>query len=274
MSFLERHTEKQKISEIPSGAVREKSMISKHLLWGAASVLTMLVVWKMLSMYFKSDFILPSPENTFIATAKLLAEVGFIKVVCTTVLRGVAGFVVAGVLGIGLGILSGINENFCSYIKPFLVVIRSTPVVAVILLALIWFTPNAVPVFIALLTMFPIICMNVIDGMKSVDRSLVEMAEFYRTSHAKIVREVYIPAIMPFIISGISSAVGMGWRAIIVGEVLAQPTYGIGTMMHSAQSFLNVEILIAWTLIAVLLSSLFEWIIRMCEKKIVRWRTQ
>ena len=81
------------------------------------------------------------------------------------------------------------------------------------------------------------------------DASLVEMAKFYGASGKKIVTEVYIPSIIPFIISGISSATGIGWRAIIVGEVLAQPTYGIGTVMQSAQTFLNVDILIAWIVI-------------------------
>jgi NitT/TauT family transport system permease protein len=98
------------------------------------------------------------------------------------------------------------------------------------------------------------------------------MAKFYRISRSRIVREVYIPAIMPFIISGASSAMGIGWRAIIIGEVLSQPKYGIGTVMHIEQTFLKVDAVIAWTLIAVLLSYGFEKIIRWSENKIVNWK--
>ena len=65
---------------------------------------------------------------------------------------------------------------------------------------------------------------------------------------------------------------GIGWRAIIIGEVLSQPKYGIGTYMQSAQTFLNVEAVIAWTVIAVLISYGFEKIIRLAEHKIVSWR--
>jgi NitT/TauT family transport system permease protein len=123
-----------------------------------------------------------------------------------------------------------------------------------------------------MLTMFPFICTNVVDGIRSVDRGLVEMARFYRVGNGRIVREVYLPAITPFIISGASSAMGIGWRAIIIGEVLSQPTYGIGTKMQAAQTFLNVEVVIAWTVIAVIISYGFEKIIRWGERRIVTWR--
>jgi NitT/TauT family transport system permease protein len=113
----------------------------------------------------------------------------------------------------------------------------------------------------------------VIDGIRSVDRDIIEMARFYRISRSRIISEVYIPAIMPFIISGASSAMGIGWRAIIIGEVLSQPKYGIGTMMQAEQTFLNVDAVIAWTIIAVLISYGFEKIIRWSEHKIVVWRS-
>jgi NitT/TauT family transport system permease protein len=237
-----------------------------------ASVAVMLIVWKILATYFDSDFIVPQPEDTFLTVIKLFGDGGFILVAGTTILRGVIGFIVSGVLGMGIGILAGISPGFNAFINPMLVSIRSTPVIALILLALIWFSPDVVPVFIAMLTMFPFICTNVVDGIRSVDNGLIEMARFYRVGTSRIISEVYIPAIMPFIISGASSAMGIGWRAIIIGEVLSQPQYGIGTSMQSAQTFLNVEAVIAWTLIAVLISYGFEKIIRWSERKIVMWK--
>ena len=237
-----------------------------------ASVAFMLLIWKLLSLYFNSDFILPSPEKTLITTIELFADKGFLATVGVTMARGIIGFLLSLFLGLSLGIWAGLNPNFSAFLKPILITIRSTPVIAVILLALIWLNTNAVPVFIALLTMFPFICTNVIDGIKSVDGNLTQMATFYKVSHWRIVREVYVPAIMPFIISGASSAMGIGWRAIIIGEVLSQPQYGIGTVMQLAQTFLKVDAVIAWTLIAVVISYLFEKVMRWSEKRIVVWK--
>ncbi|HNX65654.1 MAG TPA: ABC transporter permease [Bacteroidales bacterium] len=237
-----------------------------------ASVLFMLVVWKLVSMHFRSDFILPPPERALMTTLDLFTDQNFLAIAGSTVLRGITGFILSMILGIGVGIIAGVNRDFDAFIRPLIVTLRSVPVISFILVALIWLSPGSVPVFVAMLTMFPFICTNVTEGIKSVDRDLIEMSEFYRVEKAKIVREVYIPAIMPFIISGASSAMGIGWRAIIIGEVLSQPKYGIGTVMQNAQTFLNVDAVIAWTIIAVLVSYLFERMIRWSEKKLVTWR--
>ncbi len=238
-----------------------------------ASVIFMLLVWKLLSMHFDSDFVIPSPEKTLLATLKLFTDASFLSIAGSTVARGLTGFIISLVLGIGTGIVTGINPYVDAFLRPVLVTIRSIPVISIILLALIWFNPGSVPVFIGLLTMFPFITTNVSDGIKSIDRDLVDMAAFYRVSRERIVRELYIPAIMPFIVSGASSALGIGWRAIIIGEVLSQPEYGIGTMMQTAQTFLNIDAVIAWTIIAVLISYGFEKTIRWIEGRFINWRS-
>jgi NitT/TauT family transport system permease protein len=246
--------------------------ISKKQYLSFASVVFMLIVWKILAWHFNSDFVIPHPENTLATTVSLFGQKSFMLVVGATILRGLIGFILSLVLGVGIGILAGISPNFDAFLKPILVTIRSTPVIAIILLALIWLSPNSVPVFIAFLTMFPFICTNVIDGIKSVDHHLIEMAIIYKIPKKRIVKEVHIPAIMPFIISGASSAMGIGWRAIIIGEVLSQPKFGIGTVMQAAQTFLLVDTVIAWTIIAVLTSYIFEKAIRWSERKIVVWK--
>ena len=243
---------------------------NRHI--GLISIIVMLAVWEVVAIRINSEQIMPGPWATLLATLRLFAEKDFLWVVGNTLFRGLIGFAIALILGIGLGIWAGINGKFEAFLKPWIVVMRSIPVVAFILLALIWFKSGSVPVFIGILTMFPMICTNVIEGIRNVDSKLIEMARFYHVSESRIIKEVYVPAIAPFVVSGISSAFGIGWRAIVIGEVLSQPEFGIGSRMHAAQSFLNVDMLIAWTLIAILISFLFEKIIRWGEKNLIKWK--
>jgi NitT/TauT family transport system permease protein len=249
-----------------------KRFITKKRIINITSVLFLLAVWKILALYFHSSFIIPQPEDTFLTVLKLFTEKDFLSVAGSTVLRGLVGFIISFFLGLAAGLIAGISPGVNAFITPLLVTVRSVPVISLILLALIWFDPGTVPVFIALLTMFPFICTNVSDGIRSVDPGLVEMAVFYKVNKRRIITGVYLPAIIPFIISGASSAMGIGWRAIIIGEVLSQPVYGIGTKMQVAQTFLNVDAVIAWTLIAILISFVFEKMIRWGERKIEAWR--
>ena len=249
-----------------------KSVFSKNRIISLLSVIMLISIWKIISVIYESELILPSPESTIIATIKLFGSKNFTLVIGITIFRGLVGFAISFILGVGLGVIAGINSSFNAFLKPILVTIRSTPVISLILLALIWFKVDMVPIFIAFLTMFPFICTNIIDGIKNVDHDLVEMAQVYNVNKISIIKEVYLPAITPFIFSGASSAMGIGWRAIIIGEVLSQPQFGIGTLMHTAQTYLLVNEVIAWTIIAIILSYLFEIIIRKVEKLIVVWK--
>jgi NitT/TauT family transport system permease protein len=249
-----------------------KNFITKNRLISISAIVFLFIIWKLISLWAGSEQLIPSPEKTLIAVVDVVSRKTFWPSLLTTIGRGLFGFAISLVLALLLGIPAGMNSTFRLFINPLLVTFRSTPVISLILLAIIWLGNEMVPVFIAVLTMFPIICTNIIDGIRDVDKDLVEMGKTYRVSKGRIITEIYLPSISPFLTSGISNALGFGWRAIIIGEVLAQPGFGVGTQMQNAQIFLQVSELIAWTLIAILVSSFFEFIVRKAEKKLVRWK--
>lgn len=248
------------------------NFITKNRLYTILSILLILLTWEILSRFVVSEMILPSPEKTILKTLTLFIQKNFLLNVSITILRGLLGFAISLLLGLVLGIIAGINKSFHAFLTPILVTIRSTPVISIILLALIWLNVDKVPIFIGFLTMFPFICTNIMEGINNVDVNLLRMTHIYRIPRAKVVSDVYLPSIMPYLFSGISSAMGFGWRAIIIGEVLSQPEWGIGTQMQSAQTYLIVEEVIAWTVIAIIISYLFEKIIRSIQNKIITWQ--
>jgi ABC-type nitrate/sulfonate/bicarbonate transport system ATPase subunit len=131
----------------------------------------------------------------------------------------------------------------------------------------LWFSPDGLPVFIALLTMFPVLYQNMLSGFEQVDVRLVEMAKVFGRKQLSLLSEIYIPSAQNLIFAGVATATGFGWRAIIIGEVLAQPVSGIGSRMKEAQAYINVSELIAWTFVAIAVSFLFEFLIKKISGK-------
>jgi len=253
---------------------KSKAIITKDRAMGLFSILLLIFLWKIISVTTASEMLLPAPEKIFRVLVKLVASDDFIFSAGYTVLRGLLGFLISLAVGIITGIMAGLNRTFDVMIRPVIVAVRATPVISIILLALIWLATDLVPVFIGFLIMYPIISTNVTEGIKSVDGELVAMAKTYRVKTSRLILEVYIPAISPFITGGISNAAGIGWKAIIASEVLSQPRFAIGTQMHTAQSYLMVAELVAWTVIAVILSYIFEALIRLLEKRAAAWRRE
>ena len=235
-----------------------------------ASTFILILFWKILSLFLGIELILPSPEATLRGFLKILVSSAFWPSVLSTLARGVVGFLVAFCSGLIIGTLAGLFPLFHLCLKPLLTVIKSTPVISIILLALIWFHTTTVPVFVAFLMTFPIICANTIAGIRGVDISLVQMARAYSVSKKQMLFGVYLPSIAPFVISGASTALGITWKVVIAAEVLAMPLFAVGTRMQNARINLETAEVFAWTLISILLSSLGEVLMDLLYKK-VNW---
>lgn len=236
-----------------------------------ASILLLLIIWKTLSVIVGAEVILPSPESVLKSLYSVITDSNFIKRLSSTLLRGITGFFISFSLGLIIGVLAGIFQTFRRLVAPLISIIRSTPVMAIILLALIWFNVNYVPIFVAFLMAFPIICGNLIEGITTVDKNLLEMAKSYKIPLKKQILQIYIPSIVPFIIASASLSLGVIWKVIVAAEVLSQPKWGIGTSLNEAKAFLLTEEVFAWTVIAISLSAISEYIFSLISNKLL-WR--
>ena len=237
-----------------------------------ASVGGIIAVWKVVSLLVGSSILLPSPEFTARVFGDFLSSADFWLAVGSTTLRGLLGFTIAVVFGIGTGIAAGLSGTVYRLIQPLLTVVRSVPVMSIILLALVWFSAGAVPVFVSLLIVFPVITGNIIDGIRSSDAQLMEMARVYHVGRGRIVRELLLPSILPFVVAGSSTAMGLTWKVVVAAEVLSQPRLAVGSGLFASKAQLETGGVFAWTLAAIALSFLFEGLIRIIEKRLTVWR--
>jgi len=164
-------------------------------------------------------------------------------VVGSTLLRGLIGFVLSGILGIAIGVLAGISPTlqhldysaarYHTFHAGYFAYTIGSDLVSDGGSSCFHRVFNHVPLYV-----------HQCVGRHPKHRSGPDRnGHFYKVDKKRILTGVYIPAVMPFITSGASSAMGIGWRAIIIGEVLSQPVYGMGTRMQMAQTYLNVEAL-------------------------------
>ena len=118
-----------------------------------------------------------------------------------------------------------------------------------------------IPLLIAFLTMYPLLTENLLKGLMNRRDSWKMLARQFHLNAWNRLFQINYPQLKPYLFSGLASAVGFGWRAIIMGEVLSQCVDGIGKRMKEAQVFIDVPELIAWTLVAIVLSWLTDKLI-------------
>ena len=137
-------------------------------------------------------------------------------------------------------------------------VAKTVPVASFIIICLIWLDASSLSVFISFLMVFPIVYFNVLQGMKSTDRSMLQMADIFRVSYKRRLFYIYMPQVRPFFTSACAAALGISWKAGIAAEVIGIPNGSIGERLYEAKIYLNTADLLAWTVVIVLISVAFE----------------
>lgn len=229
-----------------------------------------LFIWELCSLFVNQELFLPSPLNVFIKLMQLLKEPIFWKSVFFTMLRVIISLLLSIALGIFMGILSGFFKIFREFLSPFITAMKSTPVISIIIIALIWFKSSNVAIFTSILICFPIIYTNVLSGISSLDKKYIDLMNLYNVKWIYRIKNVYIPFIKTYIYSSILMCIGIGWKVVVASEVLSTPIYSIGTNLLNCKNMLETEELFAWTIVIVIFSLIFEkiFIIYIKDKKI------
>lgn len=219
-------------------------------------------IWELCSLFINQPLFLPSPFEVLKVLMTLIGSDYYWESVLSSLSRVILGLFLSIVIGIIVGISAGLNKFIEELLSPLIVCIRAIPVMSIIILALVWFKSYYVSVFTAILTCFPIIYTNVLQGIKSVDIKLIEMANIYNVKKKYIIKDIYLPSIKPFVISGILMCLGLGFKVSVSSEVLSTPKYSIGLNLLNSKSMLETSELFAWTIVVILLSFIFEMIFK------------
>jgi ABC-type nitrate/sulfonate/bicarbonate transport system permease component len=228
---------------------------------GLATVVStgvLLVGWQLIAMFAGQPEIIPSVFRLLQTLAALFASGSFYLSAGATLARGIAGILLSLAIALAAaGLLARFNRLYDLF-RPLLAIMRSTPVISFILLALIFLHAESIPLLTGFLTMFPLLTENLIKGIRALRPGLALMAKPFGITGRNYVTQIIYPQLKPFLYSGLASAAGFGWRAIVMGEALSQCRFGIGSEMKQAQAFIAVPELLAWTTVAVLIGFLAD----------------
>jgi NitT/TauT family transport system permease protein len=220
----------------------------------------MILAWELGARAVGKDIILPGPGRVLKEALLLYPSPAFLSSLGATFLRGLLAFALSTVAGSIAGLAAGLSPMISAAIAPLLTVIRATPVLSLILLALLWFPADAVPVFTAFLMAFPVMVSSAQTGASAADRGLVEMTRLFRVPAAARFLNLTLPTALPHLLSGARSALGLSWKVVVAGEVLSQPLRALGSGMQASRVLLETPRVFAWAAAAVLLCGLAEWL--------------
>ena len=200
------------------------------------------------------DFVLPGPVAVAERLLVLFTDPDFLVHTLASALRVVASVLIALVLGAGLAFLQrgvpALDYVIRGGIQPFL---SSFPSIGWAILAAIWFPPGHFSIiFVQVAILAPFCMINVAEGLRQLDREMVEMARSFTRDRTRTARLVTLPLIMPYVMGALRSSYGIAWKISLVAELLGSSS-GLGYVMLRAQGSADLTTVLAASFAIVLL---------------------
>lgn len=221
-------------------------------------VLFWILVWQLAAWMIHNSIILVGPAEAGLALLRLLPSGEFWLSIGHSFAKISLGFLLAFVSGVLLGGAAFRFPLLKEFLAPLFSLLRSVPVASFVILALIWVGSRQLAVFIAFLVVLPMIYVNTLAGLASTDPKLLEMARIFRVPAFRQIRYIYLPALLPYLLSGCKVALGMSWKSGVAAEVIGIPEHSIGEHLYLSKIYLDTANLFAWTFVIIVVSALFE----------------
>lgn len=243
---------------------------------GTLSLALFLLAWDLLTTY-RVNFVvrftnIPTPAAVYESFTHAIYEPKFLMHVLLSCRRILLGFVLAALIAVPLGLVMGRFAIAREIIFPVSEVLRPIPAIAWVPMSImLWPTNEQSIVFITFLGSFFPILLNTLQGMSMVDPVLVRASQCLGASETDIFKEVYFPASLPHIFTGLTIGMGVAWVSLIAAEMISGQ-YGIGYFTWEAYSLVQyADIVLGMICIGVLgLGSSF--LIRGLGQLVMPWR--
>jgi NitT/TauT family transport system permease protein len=253
-------------SRLKTIGLRAGSIVILLLLWWAAARLMndadVLPGPLAIARTIAADFWMPGPDGE-----SAFYDIG------VTLGRIFVAFLASMAAGIGIGLAMGLNR-FCE--RSLLAVIPlmlTAPSILVVFVAIMWFGYSQAGALVAVMAIVtPFVAVNMYEGTKAMDKSLIDMAITFRAKGYLRLRGIYVPQLMPYIFSAFRYAFGQTWKIVALAETFGLK-YGIGYMFFFWFEQFNITQTLAWiTMFVVLMLILEHGVFAQLERRAFAWR--
>ncbi|WP_370567687.1 ABC transporter permease [Limnothrix sp. FACHB-881] len=240
---------------------------------GGILPVALLLTWEILSrLSIFPENLMPAPSAVLLTLWQLTVDGQLFGHIGITLYRVLLGFLIGGGLATIIGALTGYFRVFHQLCDPLLQALRSIPSLAWVPLFILWLgiqEPSKIAL-IAVGVFFPVY-LNLMTGVREVDRKLVEVGKVYRLSDWESIVRVFIPATLPAYLVGLRSGLGLGWMFVVAAEIMGA-SQGLGFLLVDGQATGRPSIILGSILLFAIIGKTTDLILLIFGKRLLYWQ--
>lgn len=251
---------------------RKKARRNQTILWSIriASLLVVLGAWQIYGSHTLAIIFVPFTA-VIQAGIDLFVNQNFGDAVFYSVWTFFVGLVIGSALGIAVGLLIGWSRKAEAAVGLYIYALYATPMVTLVPLIVLWFGVEltAQMIIIVLFVFFPVV-VTVYNGVTQVDRGLLDVGRVFGASQLQMWRHIVLPAVMPYIMTGITQAVAMGLVGMFIAEIFTALS-GIGAVLETQANAYHTAPTLATILVIMVLGVAFRYLVSFAQQRLAPW---
>ena len=236
-------------------------------------LLLLALIWEIgTALELIGDDVLPRLDFVLISFWQGLSDGDLLKHTAISLFRVLSGLIISFILGVALGLLTGLSRRWDSYLMPLLVGTQAVPRSALLPLFIVWlgFGETQKLVVIVSVAFFPIM-INTYEGLKRVNECHIWAARSMGYNDRNVVFLVKIPSVLPYIFSGIRIAVPMSVTMMVIAEMVGAVS-GLGQFVIVAGQTYQLAEMFAGIVLLGLMGMLLDRVADYLGRVTMPWR--
>lgn len=247
-----------------------KKTVLYNLIYPLCALIVFVIVWAIVANAYNKPLIVPNPLEVLQSLGGLIVTQQFYSAVLMTFGRTILGFLLSVAFAWILAELSAVNKVARSVLSPFVVIMRTLPTMSVVLLFTVWFTSKLTPILVCFLIACPLLYSAFVLRLTTNNTDINQMCQVFQISNRTKLLRLYPRILLNEFLRQAGSICSLALKVVIAGEVLAYTANSIGTEMNIAKMNIQTANLIAWTVVAILLSFAIEGIVLLIKRLLRR----
>ncbi len=242
------------------------------IIWELLTAGLVIFNWTLVTPGIFKWILLPPPTDVLTSAISMILDGSLLLRAGWSLLRVLLGFLVAAVIAIPLGVAMGWSRSIMYIVNPVMEILRPIPPIAWIGLALLWFGIglNSAVFLVFIGAFFPIL-LNTIDGVRNVEKRLIEVAYTFGANDREILMKVVVPAALPTIYTGMRVGMGIGWMCVVAAEMIAA-RYGLGELILDSSNLLQTDKVMVGMLTIGILGLAINYLFQIAGDRIFKWQ--
>ncbi len=237
------------------------------------SIAVVLAIWEFIAPHF-NPIILRPPSAIAVAFVELTGDGQLQEALGQSLREFGGGLAIALGAGVLLGIATGRSRFLYNAIDPLVSALYSVPSVALVPLVALAFGKGSLGdgpriATVALFAIFPVL-INTQQGVRNVDRSLLEVAQAFNSSERRLWTDVIVPSATPFVLAGVRLAIGRGLIGMIVSEFLIG-LVGLGYLIIVYENVFRIDRMFVPVIVVATMGIVLMGFVQWIESRVAPW---